>query len=62
MIDSSGSSVNIFDIDCFSIQADPSRPGAIGQVRDIAPIVPYLASHDAGWVAGEIIVGSGGMR
>ena len=34
----------------------------IGQVRDIAPIVSYLASDDARWVTGEIILGSGGMR
>lgn len=36
--------------------------GRIGQVRDIAPIVCYLASDDARWVTGEIIFGSGGMR
>ena len=36
--------------------------GRIGQVRDIAPIVSYLASEDAGWVTGEILLGSGGMR
>lgn len=36
--------------------------GRIGQVRDIAPIVSYLASDDAGWITGEIILGSGGMR
>lgn len=36
--------------------------GRIGQVRDIAPIVSYLASDDARWVTGEIILGSGGMR
>jgi len=36
--------------------------GRIGQVRDIAPIVSYLASDDAGWVTGELILGSGGMR
>lgn len=36
--------------------------GRIGQVRDIAPIVSYLASDDAGWLTGELIVASGGMR
>ncbi|MYZ44998.1 glucose 1-dehydrogenase [Schauerella aestuarii] len=36
--------------------------GRIGQVRDIAPIVSFLASDDAGWVTGEVILGSGGMR
>ncbi|SAI69480.1 short chain dehydrogenase/reductase [Bordetella ansorpii] len=41
---------------------DQTPLGRIGQVRDIAPIVSYLASDDAGWVTGEIILGSGGMR
>ena len=36
--------------------------GRIGQVQDIAPIVSYLASDDARWVTGEIVLGSGGMR
>lgn len=36
--------------------------GRIGRVEDIAPIVSYLASDDAGWVTGENILGSGGMR
>jgi 3-oxoacyl-[acyl-carrier protein] reductase len=36
--------------------------GRIGRVQDIAPIVSYLASDDAGWVTGEIILASGGMR
>ncbi|KTS34408.1 MULTISPECIES: SDR family NAD(P)-dependent oxidoreductase [Pantoea] len=36
--------------------------GRIGQVQDIAPIVAYLASDDAGWVTGEVMVASGGMR
>ncbi|HWU97602.1 MAG TPA: glucose 1-dehydrogenase [Oxalicibacterium sp.] len=41
---------------------DRTPLGRIGQVHDIAPIVSYLASDDAGWVTGEIILGSGGMR
>ena len=36
--------------------------GRVGQVQDIAPIVSFLASSDAGWVTGEIVLGSGGMR
>ncbi|RXR02003.1 glucose 1-dehydrogenase [Pseudoxanthomonas composti] len=36
--------------------------GRIGQVEDIASIVSFLACDDAGWVTGECIVGSGGMR
>lgn len=34
----------------------------IGQAADIASIVAFLASADAGWVTGENILGSGGMR
>ncbi|MFY0403197.1 glucose 1-dehydrogenase (plasmid) [Pantoea dispersa] len=36
--------------------------GRIGQVQDIAPIVAYLASDDARWVTGEVMMASGGMR
>lgn len=36
--------------------------GRIGQVEDVAQIVSFLASDDAGWVTGEIILASGGMR
>lgn len=36
--------------------------GRIGQAADIASIVAFLASADAGWVTGETLLGSGGMR
>lgn len=36
--------------------------GRIGQVQDVAPIVSFLASEDAGWITGEVIVAAGGMR
>ncbi|MDZ4079243.1 MULTISPECIES: glucose 1-dehydrogenase [Hydrocarboniphaga] len=36
--------------------------GRIGQVKDVASIVSFLASDDAGWVTGERIMASGGMR
>ena len=36
--------------------------GRVGQVEDIASIVAFLASDEAGWVTGELILGSGGMR
>ena len=36
--------------------------GRIGQVEDIATIVSFLASDEAGWVSGELILGTGGMR
>jgi 3-oxoacyl-[acyl-carrier protein] reductase len=36
--------------------------GRIGQVGDIAPIAVFLASDDSGWLTGEQLIGSGGMR
>ncbi|RYF56063.1 MAG: glucose 1-dehydrogenase [Comamonadaceae bacterium] len=47
----------------FQVWNESQTPlGRIGQVQDIAPIVAFLASDDAGWVTGEVILGSGGMR
>jgi 3-oxoacyl-[acyl-carrier protein] reductase len=36
--------------------------GRIGQPKDIAPAVVYLASEDSAWVTGETLFVSGGMR
>ena len=36
--------------------------GRIGQPRDIAQIAVFLASADSGWLTGDILVASGGMR
>jgi 3-oxoacyl-[acyl-carrier protein] reductase len=36
--------------------------GRIGQPEDIAKIAVFLGSDDAGWVTGERILGSGGLR
>jgi 3-oxoacyl-[acyl-carrier protein] reductase len=36
--------------------------GRIGQPRDVANIVAFLASDDAGWVTGQVITASGGYR
>jgi len=33
-----------------------------GQVSDIAPLAVFLASDDSGWLTGEQLVASGGMR
>ncbi|MDW8844566.1 glucose 1-dehydrogenase [Erwinia sp. MMLR14_017] len=47
----------------FQIWNEGQTPlGRIGQVQDVAPIVSYLASDDAGWVTGEVMLASGGMR
>jgi 3-oxoacyl-[acyl-carrier protein] reductase len=36
--------------------------GRIGQPGDIAPIAVFLASGDSGWMTGETLLASGGLR
>ena len=36
--------------------------GRMGQPEDIAPVAVFLASADSGWLTGEILVASGGLR
>ena len=36
--------------------------GRLGRPDDIAPIVVFLASDDARWITGDVIVASGGLR
>jgi 3-oxoacyl-[acyl-carrier protein] reductase len=36
--------------------------GRIGQPTDIAPIAVFLASPESGWLTGELLVASGGVR
>jgi 3-oxoacyl-[acyl-carrier protein] reductase len=36
--------------------------GRIGTPADIAKIVAFLASEDSGWLTGEVILASGGLR
>jgi 3-oxoacyl-[acyl-carrier protein] reductase len=36
--------------------------GRIGQPGDIAPIAVFLASQDSGWLTGETMLASGGLR
>lgn len=41
----------------------PRTPlGRIGQPEDIAPVVSFLASQDAGWITGQTIAAAGGFR
>jgi 3-oxoacyl-[acyl-carrier protein] reductase len=43
--------------------AVPQTPlGRIGQPRDIANVVSFLASDEAGWITGQAIPVSGGLR
>ena len=36
--------------------------GRVGQPEDIADVVVFLASNEARWLTGEVIIASGGMR
>jgi 3-oxoacyl-[acyl-carrier protein] reductase len=41
----------------------PQTPlGRIARVTDIAPIAVFLASDDAAWLTGELLLASGGLR
>lgn len=44
-------------------QAEAQTPlGRIGQPQDIAPAVVFLASSDSGWITGETLYITGGLR
>jgi 3-oxoacyl-[acyl-carrier protein] reductase len=36
--------------------------GRVGQVGDISSIATFLASDDSGWLTGELLIASGGLR
>jgi 3-oxoacyl-[acyl-carrier protein] reductase len=47
----------------FQKQLEAQTPlGRIGQPEDIAPLAVFLASADSGWLTGETLLASGGMR
>ena len=47
----------------FHLEAEKQAPlGRIGQPNDIATIATFLASEDSGWLTGEILLASGGIR
>jgi 3-oxoacyl-[acyl-carrier protein] reductase len=47
----------------FRRQVEAHTPlGRIGQPRDIAPAVVFLASSDSDWLTGETLYISGGYR
>lgn len=47
----------------FLKQMEAQTPlGRIAQPDDIAPIAVFLASQDSGWLTGEVLLASGGLR
>ena len=54
---------SLADWDQFKSMFVPRTPlGRVGQPRDIATIVSFLASDDAGWITGQSIPAAGGLR
>jgi 3-oxoacyl-[acyl-carrier protein] reductase len=49
-------------VDKFQAYAAATPLGRIGQPEDIAPVVVFLASSDSGWITGESLYASGGLR
>jgi 3-oxoacyl-[acyl-carrier protein] reductase len=36
--------------------------GRVGQVDDIAGVAAFLASNDAKWITGQLLLAGGGLR
>ena len=49
-------------VDKFQAFAAMTPLGRVGQPEDIAPVVVFLASSDSGWITGESLYASGGLR
>jgi 3-oxoacyl-[acyl-carrier protein] reductase len=49
-------------VDKFQVFAAVTPLGRVGQPEDIAPVVVFLASPDSGWITGESLYVSGGLR
>ena len=63
MVETEGVHTSGFIGSDFQKQLEAQTPlGRIGQPGDIAPIAVFLASADSGWLTGEILLASGGMR
>ena len=55
-------SAGVIGSDFETLAVSQTPLGRVGQPDDIASAVVFLASDDAGWLTGEHIVASGGMR
>ena len=61
-VDTEGSRVMGMDGEMAAAAVAQTPLGRIGQPGDIAPIAVFLASGEAGWMTGETLLASGGMR
>jgi len=63
MVETEGLHAAGMDAGDFRKQLEAQAPlGRIGQTQDIAPAVVFLASPEAGWITGETLAISGGLR
>jgi 3-oxoacyl-[acyl-carrier protein] reductase len=63
MVETEGTHAQGFIGSDFQKNLEAQTPlGGIGQPEDIARIAVFLASKDSGWLTGETIVASGGLR
>lgn len=63
MVETEGTHTAGFIGSDFQAELEKTVPlGRIGQPDDISPIAVFLASDDSGWLTGETLIASGGMR
>lgn len=63
MVETEGAHTAGFIGSDFQKQLEAQTPlGRIAQPEDIAPIAVFLASADSGWLTGETLLASGGLR
>ena len=63
MVETEGTHTAGFIGSDFQKQLEAQVPlGRIGQPEDITPIAVFLASADSGWLTGETLLASGGLR
>ena len=63
MVETEGTHAMGFIGSDFQKQLEAQTPlGGIARPEDIAPIAVFLASQDSGWLTGETILASGGLR
>lgn len=63
MVETEGTHTAGFIGSDFQQQIEKQVPlGRIGQPEDISPIAVFLASDDSGWLTGETLIASGGLR
>ncbi len=61
VIDTEGNNANLASDFVKNLVANTPM-GRVGRPEDIGPMAVFLASNDAAWLTGEILVASGGLR